>query len=384
MITQRRAHTMFPPSFTLAEIRRIARDDLAPLVVRIDLEGFYPEAVLRRIGAAGGFRQHVASQQASSSCDMPSAIEAMAAAGEHCMATAFMMWCQDACGWYLENSENRELRNKVLPRIASGDALGGTALSNPMKYYSGIEPLLLKGQEVPGGFTVRGQLPWVSNLGPDHYFGAIFQVDAKPLREVMALVPCSAEGLRVTQSAHFVALEGTRTFSVRFDDVFIPAESILADPAGPFLRKVRPGFILLQIGMALGLVQGSIEIMQKADRVHEDINHFLPDRPDTCQQQLAALRDEVLDLARTPLEHDKAFWRRVVTARLAASQLSITAASAALLHAGARGYLSNAPAQRRLRESHFVAILTPSMKHLRKELAALDSSETIAARPTYA
>jgi alkylation response protein AidB-like acyl-CoA dehydrogenase len=374
----------FTSSFTLAEMRRIVREDLAPLVVRIDVEGFYPEAVLRKIGAAGGFRQHLASQQASSSCDLATAIEAMAIAGEQCMATAFMMWCQDACAWYLENSENQELRNKILPRIASGDALGGTALSNPMKFYSGIEPLLLKAQEVPGGFTVQGQLPWVSNLGPDHCFGAVFQVDGKSRREIMALVPCNAEGLRITQSAHFVAMEGTRTFSVRFDDVFIPTESVLADPAAPFLRKIRSGFILLQIGMALGLVQGSIEIMQKADRAHEHINHFLPDRPDTCQQRLAALRDEVLDLARTPWEQDKAFWRRVVTARVAAGQLSIAAASAALLHAGARGYLTNAPAQRRVRESHFVAIVTPSMKHLRKELAALEGSDTIAARPTYA
>jgi hypothetical protein len=53
------------------------------------------------------------------------------------------------------------------------------------------------------------------------------------------------------QAAHFVALEGTRTFSVRFDDVFIPAQSILADPVVPYLAKIRSGFILMQTGMAL-------------------------------------------------------------------------------------------------------------------------------------
>jgi len=376
--------SMITPPIMLAEMRRIAREDLAPLVVKIDLEGFYPEEVLRTIGAAGGFRQHLASQQTSSSCDMPTAIEAMAVAGEQCMATAFMMWCQNACGWYLENSENQELRHRILPRIAAGEALGGTALSNPMKFYSGIEPLLLKAQKVPGGFSVRGQLPWVSNLGPEHHFGAIFQVDGKPGREVMALVPCRAEGLRMVQSAHFVALEGTRTFSVRFDDVFIPAESILADPAVPYLAKVRSGFILMQTGMALGLIQGSIDIMQKADRTHEHINRFLPDRPNAFQEQLTALREEVYNLARTPWEQGNAFWRRVLAARLLASQLSIATASAALLHAGARGYLNNAPAQRRLRESHFVAIVTPSMKHLCKELAAAHGNGSMAAGPTTA
>ena len=363
-----------PPPM-LAEMRRIVREDLAPLVVKIDLEGFYPEQILRKIGAAGGFRQHLASQQPSGTCDMLAAIEAMAVAGEECLSTAFMMWCQDACGWYLESSENQELRRSILPRIAEGEALGGTALSNPMKFYSGIEPLKLKAQEVPGGFRVQGQLPWVSNLGPEHFFGAIFQVDGKPGREVMALVPCNAEGLRIVQSAHFVALEGTRTFSVRFDDVFLPTESILADPAVPYLAKIRSGFILMQTGMALGLVQGSIDIMRKADRTHEDINRFLPDRPETFQEQLASLREEVRGLASAPWEQDKGFLRRVFAARLVAGQLSIAAASAALLHAGARGYLNNAPAQRRLRESYFVAIVTPAMKHLRKELARAEGND---------
>jgi alkylation response protein AidB-like acyl-CoA dehydrogenase len=353
---------------TLAEVRRIVREDLAPLAAKIDLEGFYPEEILRAIGAAGGFRQHLASQQPFRSCDMPAAIDAMALAGEECMSTAFMMWCQNACGWYLENSENQELRTSILPGVAAGERLGGTALSNPMKSYSGIEPMQLMAEETSEGFRVRGQLPWVSNLGSDHLFGAIFRVSGNPGRDVMALVPCNAEGLRIVQAAHFVALEGTRTFSVRFDNVLIPAESILADPALPFLAKIRSGFILMQTGMAMGLVQGSIDIMHKADRTHEHINRFLPDRPATFEEQLASLREEVRALAALPWEQDKEFLRRVFAARLLAGQLSIAAASAALLHAGARGYLSTAPAQRRLRESYFVAIVTPAMKHLRKEL----------------
>jgi hypothetical protein len=42
-----------------------------------------------------------------------------------------------------------------------------------------------------------------------------------------------------------------------------------------------------------------------------------------------------------------------------------------MLHAGARGYIENSPEHRRLREALFVAIVTPSIKHLRQELAAL-------------
>ena len=54
--------------------------------------------------------------------------------------------------------------------------LGGTGLSNPMKSFAQIEALLLKATPVEGGYLVNGTLPWVSNLAPDHYFGAIAAV----------------------------------------------------------------------------------------------------------------------------------------------------------------------------------------------------------------
>jgi hypothetical protein len=41
------------------------------------------------------------------------------------------------------------------------------------------------------------------------------------------------------------------------------------------------------------------------------------------------------------------------------------------LHQGARGYMMNTAPQRRIREAHFVAIVTPAIKHLRWEMARL-------------
>jgi alkylation response protein AidB-like acyl-CoA dehydrogenase len=60
--------------------------------------------------------------------------------------------------------------------------------------------------------------------------------------------------------------------------------------------------------------------------------------------------------------------------RLAGGELSLKAANAAMLHLGAKGYLRNNAAQRRLREAYFIAIVTPATKHLRKELAEMEQS----------
>jgi len=39
---------------------------------------------------------------------------------------------------------------------------------------------------------------------------------------------------------------------------------VLADSAGPYVKKIRAGFILLQTGMAIGLVRDCVRIMEKS------------------------------------------------------------------------------------------------------------------------
>ena len=69
----------------------------------------------------------------------------------------------------------------------------------------------------------------------------------------------------------------------------------------------------------------------------------------------------------------------VLKVRAHASELALRAANSAVLHAGAKGYLMRHPAQRRLREAVFVAIVTPALKHLRKEINDLERTQREAA-----
>jgi alkylation response protein AidB-like acyl-CoA dehydrogenase len=355
----------------LGRVRRIVETDLAPLAPRIDSEGLYPEAILRRLGAAGAFAAHVDPAGPDAAGGFAAAIDAMAVAGEQCLSTSFCMWCQDALAWYLAHAENRAPREALGAAVAAGRALGGTGLSNPMKCFFGIEPMRLKGRRVAGGYELSGSLPWVSNLGADHYFGAIFEREDKPGHRVMAVVDCGQDGVALNQGTRFLALDGTRTMAVRFRRAFIPDAMILADPVDAFIKRIRAGFILLQAGMAIGLVRGCIGLMRGVEGPLGHVNRFLDDRPDALDGELAALSERVARLAATPLETSDGYWRAVIEARLEGSLLSLRASQAAMLHAGAVGYVAGAPAQRRLRESYFVAIVTPAVKQLRKMLAEM-------------
>jgi alkylation response protein AidB-like acyl-CoA dehydrogenase len=83
------------------------------------------------------------------------------------------------------------------------------------------------------------------------------------------------------------------------------------------------------------------------------------------------LRERVVALSGHVLDPSDARFAEVLTVRLQASELTLRATQSAMLHTGALGYALASPAQRRLREGWFVAIVTPAIKHLRKELDRL-------------
>jgi alkylation response protein AidB-like acyl-CoA dehydrogenase len=335
------------------------------LAAAIDHGTVYPDQMLRRFGEAGAWGSHIPENGAA---DLRCAIQSIAALGEVCGSTAFMAWCQDALVWYAANSSNPKLRAGFTDAVSKGKILGGTGLSNPMKSFFGIEKLKLRGRKVDGGYVVRGALPWVSNLGPDHFFGTIFESEDCPGEPVMFLADCSNPAITLQPCKPFLAMDGTGTYGVQFRDAFVPDELILAEKAAPFVKKIRAGFILLQNGMGLGLIRDCIAVMKEVAAPLGHVNRYLTQQPADFEKLHSELEAETMALARDPFNETSSYWRKVVELRLHIGEASVAAAHAAMLHCGARGYLKSHRAQRRLREAYFVAIVTPATKQLRKML----------------
>lgn len=352
------------PARSIADI--VARD-LRPLVRRIDEDGLYPEAVLRSLGEAGAFARH-ADTAGDQGIGLVGAIEAMAEVSASCITTGFCVWCQDALAWYLAQADDPTPRDRYLADIAAGRQLGGTGLSNAMKAFSGIEPLALKGRKVPGGYRITGRLPFVSNVQNGHLFAAVFAVEDEQDRRVMAVFRAGSEAIALAQNAHFIALEGSATYTVLIRDAFVSDDEVLSQDAANFIPRIRKGFVLLQAGMGLGAARGAAASM-RADGPGRRLAAHLPLGPDEIDARADRLSERVHTLAADPQPTDRAAFLDILKARLEISWLALEAAQSAVLQAGARGYLAGAAAARRLRETQFVAIVTPSVKHILAELA---------------
>lgn len=363
--------TALTRSASAPSLAAIVTGELRPLVRRIDEEGHYPTDVLRRLGEAGAFAHHTSAHGAGPP-GLDAAITAMTEVGAVCLSTAFCVWCQDALAWYLDRADNPAPRARYLDAVARAQVLGGTGLSNPMKAFSGIEPLALKGRPAPGGYRVTGRLTFVSNVEDGHLFAGIFALqdppDDQPGRRVMAVFRAGGEGVTLARNARFVALEGTATHSVLIRDAFVPFEDVLAEDAGQFVPRIRNGFVLLQAGMGLGAARGAARLMRE-DGAGLRLARHLPLGPQAIEDRIDALTTRLSAHVQTVEDPDRSTFLEVLRTRLDITWLALEATQAAALQFGARGYLAGAEAARRLREAQFVAIITPSVKHITTELA---------------
>ena len=352
----------------LQNVALLAQEKLRPLVQKIDREKFYPADFLTELGEIGGF-----AALGNPNGGLLSQILVIRQIGRICGSTAFMSWCQSACAWYLRQTSNAALRQKYLPNVLSGKQLAGTGMSNTMKHLSGIEKNNLKAIRVAGGYIVNGGLPWVSNLDKTHIFGATAQVNDG---YVMFILNCNANGVSLKRSPEFCALEGTGTMTVTVSDVFIADEDVLAQPFefADYMHKVRAGFLLLQIGIGAGIIDACLDVINESNKTRGEVNSYLEHSSGSLKLRLNKALDEVALLA-NEVENNNHAILPVLKLREAAAVLGLDASQSAALHAGAKGYLMQNAAQRLNREALFVAIVTPAIKHLRKEIAGIEQKK---------
>ena len=356
----------------LSQVAELVKAKLKPLVDEIDRNGLYPEDFMRELGAIGGFGAVGTEAEGGNGLGLATQIAVLREVGKECGATSFSAWCQAACAWYLHQTPNQAVKDKYLADILQGKVLAGTGMSNTVKHLAGIEKHNLQAERVDGGYTVNGALPWVSNIGEDHIWANTAQIGNS---YVMFITGGQWEGVTLQACPEFCALEGTRTFSLNFKDVFIPDEDVIAAPEqfSDYIASIKSGFILLQIGIGAGIIDDCLKEIEAANVGCGEVNFYLDDQIDDLQARFDTLLQKTAKLGDAAWQGEASILETLQT-RLAAAELCLAAAQSAALHAGAKGYLLRSPVQRRVREAMFVAIVTPATKHLRKEIADLEFS----------
>lgn len=323
------------------------------------------EALLPALAAAGLFAIGVPQNMGGAGGSTGDAVEAIAAVAEHSLAAAFVFWGHRAFIEYLLASPNAALRERRLPALLAGECGGATGLSNAMKFLCGIESLQIEASRSDDGWRLDGKLPWVTNLRKSGFVlaAAVSSRDSEP----PFIVALDHERPGVSRSADLdlIAMRGSNTAALNIDGALIDASDVITPDARDWLPRVRPAFLGLQCGMSIGLARAALNAAQaRCNSARATLQDELDAVGDALAKQVVALLD---GLAAQRFVSDAAALFRL---RIALADTVQRAVQLELQASGGRAYLVDPQFgfARRLQESAFVPVITPSVTQLQGEL----------------
>lgn len=333
----------------------------------LDAGGDAQHQLLSKLAESGLFRIGVPAEFGGDGQPIFAAADAIAEVARHSLTAAFVAWGHRTLIDYLVQSPNSELAQRWLPQLLSGHVAGATALSNAMKYLSGIEAIQITATPDNNGLVLNGKLFWVTNLDPKGFLVAAIVQNTDTGAPAIVAIDSRSTGVKRSDNLDLVALRGSSTAALQLDSVHISESDIIHLDARHFCPAIRPHFLGLQCGMSIGHVRASLDII--SGHVRRPGRDYLQAELDGLQKQLDqhtnTLQQGLADgtFAEVPA--------RLFQLRIDLAGLVQLAANSELEASGGSAYLldQHNGFERRWREAAFIPVVSPSVSQLKGELA---------------
>lgn len=334
----------------------------------LDLGECDPQHVLAQLAGAEVLGVGISPALGGSGGNLADAVEVLAEVASHSLAAAFVFWGQRAFIEYLLQSPNTVLREGLLPSLLVGELAGATGLSNAMKFLSGIETLQVRASPQDQGWTLNGRLHWVTNLRKSGFVVAAAIDDEAGGAPFILAIPDALAGVQRSADLQLMGLQSSNTAALDLQEVEVDRNWLLHEDARVFLPAVRPAFLGLQCGLAIGLARRALqEVEAHLQGGRSILLEPLLEQREQLEQTVNELKKGLLD-GRFLTQPAALFRLRIALAESAANAVQLE-----LQASGGKAYLSEHGSgfARRWRESAFVPIVTPSLVQLRAELQRL-------------
>jgi alkylation response protein AidB-like acyl-CoA dehydrogenase len=324
-------------------------------------------ALLPRIAEAGLFGIGVPPHLGGSGGDVADAARAIADISSHSLAAGFVFWGHRSFIEYLLQSPNEALRERLLPDLLAGRRAGATGLSNAMKFLNGLEELQIKATRLDRSIRIDGKLPWVTNLRPEGFDVAAAVQGYGHRPAFIVSLSSDDDGVERSDDLDLMAMRATNTAAIRIAHAEIGEDRIIHPNASEWLPRVRPAFLGLQCGMSIGLARRSL---REAKGQLGSSRGVLTGPTEDLTRELAELEARLLTHLTGSLFIEQPILLFRLRIRLA--EIVNQAVQLELSAAGGKAYLSvpGEGYQRRLRESAFIPVITPSLVQLKTAIEA--------------
>lgn len=350
----------------LEVIRQMAVEKVGPRAAEIDETGEFPQDIRQLFADHDLFGLPFEEEFGGTGTGDLMLCAAIEEISKVCASSALMLPAQDLSSLPIRLFGSDDLKQRWLPKMASGEILGAFALSEPD---AGSDPgaMRTRATKTEGGWLINGAKNWITNSGvADVYVTfAVSDPEVKYSRGITAFaVKSDAEGFRIDALEHKMGMKGSPTGQPVYENVFVPDEDVIGEVNKGFavamgtLDRSRLGIAAQAVGIAQGATDYAVAYAKDRMAFGKPINQLqgIQFKLADMETKTAAAR-ELLYRAASMSENDEpGLGKYSAMAKLFASDVAMEVTVEAVQVLGGYGYVKEYPVERMMRDAKLTQI----------------------------
>jgi len=348
------------------QLRAVVADfvvhEVAPHAADWDREERFPLEAVRQMGELGLFGIPFPSAYGGGDGDFTSlciAIEEIAKADSSLAITLSAGVGLGASPIYRFGTE--EQRQRWLPALARGEALGAFGLTEP-EVGSDAGATRTRAERRSGGWRITGEKAYITNSGTP--ITSIITVTARASEGVSAfIVPVGTPGLEVLPAYRKLGWHASDTHGVVLDGVEVPDDALLGAPGRGFaqflatLDEGRVAIAALALGLQEACLREALAWATTRNAFGGPIGRFQAVAFKLADLEVAIEASRQLVYRAAWLrDHNRPFSREAAIAKLYTSEAAVTAAREAVQILGGAGFIEDSAVARHYRDAKILEI----------------------------
>ena len=262
-------------------IRALSEKEIEPHAADVDENSRVPQEALDALVASGFNAIHVPEEYDGQGADSVAACIVIEEVARVCASSSLIPAVNKlgTMGLILNGSD--ELKQQVLPSIASGEAMASYALSE-REAGSDAAGMKTRARRDGDNWVLNGTKCWITNGGKSSWYTVMAVTDPeKKANGISAfMVHKDDPGFTVGPLEKKLGIKGSPTAELYFEDCTIPADRIIGDEGTGFktalqtLDHTRPTIGAQAVGIAQGALDKAIEYVKDRKQFGQSISKF--------------------------------------------------------------------------------------------------------------
>lgn len=245
-----------------AAVREVCDARVAPHAAEADETGEFPKASYEALRASDFHAPHIPAEYGGAGADALATAIVIEEVARACASSSLIPAVNKLGTMPLLLSASEELKQKYLPKVASGEAMFSYCLSEPE---AGSDAAAMTTKAVRDGdfWVLNGVKRWITNAGVSEFYTVFASTDASARsRGISAfVVEKSDEGVSFGAPEKKLGIKGSPTREVYFDNVRIPADRMIGAEGTGFATAMQTldHTRVTIAAQALGIAQGALD-----------------------------------------------------------------------------------------------------------------------------